>query len=368
MTDENTAGRFQPEDETKSPLSCQGCGREAPTLEGTGDGFAKCMSCGHKAIWLPTTTVTVAAALPPPGERCDAISIPGGACRQPRAPGSEYCEAHTPSEARCPRCFETRTGGAGACGDAFHGAGEEEAGRPDIEGIRRLVAEATPAPWIYEAVANHDWDVFYRIRTRDPQPEHPHSPRFLAEMYGCLGELRHRGQRPEEVIRDNEPNRKTEADAKLLSSAPRLLAGLCDYVEHIERQRDQATREAVRLQRLQHAAEAERDAAEKAARLAERERDAARTELGQARGLGLAIFDSGAAAIGELETKVDNAEALCVAGEKDWAALVKERDELLAALKPFADQFGSNFWPKQGEYNDWRTAAIAYERAAKKGE
>lgn len=120
----------------------------------------------------------------------------------------------------------------------------DEQPTPDRLGEIRVRADAaTPGPWLHETSLTMDDSVHYAIRTRDPMPEHPWSPRFVAWMTGLLlpyvrpsnrpkgaycDSCRHMCYRGREVAIDVRQDTETEADASFLASAredvPWLLA------------------------------------------------------------------------------------------------------------------------------------------------
>jgi hypothetical protein len=109
--------------------------------------------------------------------------------------------------------------------------------------IQARAEAATPGPWLAETSMTMDNGVHYAIRTREPLPEHPWSPRFVAWLTGSILTYLRPGERPQatycdacrhmcyrgrEVAIDFRTDPNTEADAAFLAHAredvPALLA------------------------------------------------------------------------------------------------------------------------------------------------
>ena len=102
------------------------------------------------------------------------------------------------------------------------------------EVMERVPDGYTEGPLVFKP---ERWDgdgVFYIIQTRDKMPDHPHSPRFLCQMFGLLGEARFHDD-PAGAIRDGLPAvQRTTADASLFALAPDLARAARHYRERAE--------------------------------------------------------------------------------------------------------------------------------------
>lgn len=101
-----------------------------------------------------------------------------------------------------------------------------------LDGIEERARKATPGPWVVDkAEHSRDSTVFYVLRTEKPQPEHPHSPRYLFWAHGALRHDMPRGLDPREVRDDADVRRDVEHVAGL---SPEVAIALVERVRELE--------------------------------------------------------------------------------------------------------------------------------------
>lgn len=115
-----------------------------------------------------------------------------------------------------------------------------------VSAIRQRSEAATPGPWVCEVqMREREESAHYQIRTVEPQPSHPWSPRFLAWMMGgrSIAPNVFKSLSPwqqsnlvDEGLRDD---RKVEPDAQFIAHAredvPWLLAEVSRLRSQVER-------------------------------------------------------------------------------------------------------------------------------------